>query len=98
MKTSNVDHTIFKTPLLDHDKGKDSSSNSNKKGNLNYTSASHNNVINCFHVLNEHVSKEKVEGLKMFSNGGVSGGSSEGASGGIVTFWNKNTGEGEVLI
>lgn len=44
------------------------------------------------------MSREKVECLKMFSNGGVSGGSSKGASGGIATFWNNNNVKGEVLI
>lgn len=42
--------------------------------------------------------KDKVECLKMFSNGGVSGGSLEGASRGIATFWNKNNVKGELLI
>lgn len=51
-----------------------------------------------FLIQETKMAKDKVESLNMFKNGGVSGGSSEGASGGIVTFWNKNNVEGEVLI
>lgn len=59
--TSNIEHIIFNTSLLDHDKGKSSSSNSNKKGNLNYTNASHNNIINCFHASDECVSTIRIK-------------------------------------
>ncbi|GLJ26431.1 hypothetical protein SUGI_0509920 [Cryptomeria japonica] len=37
------------------------------------------------------MSKEKVEKLNFFQNGGVCGSSSNGASGGVAIFWNKKT-------
>lgn len=58
--TSNTDHTIFKTPLLDHDKGKASSSNSTQTAN--YANTGYNNVINCFRTSNEYVSTLRIKG------------------------------------
>lgn len=58
--TSNTDHTIFKTPLLDHDKGKASSSNSTQT--TNYANTGYNNVINCFRASNEYVSTLRIKG------------------------------------
>lgn len=58
--TFSTDHTIFKTPLLDHDKGKASSSNSTQIGN--YANTGYNNVINCFQASNEYVSTLRIKG------------------------------------
>lgn len=43
------------------------------------------------------MSKEKVEKLNFFKNGGVCGNSSNGASGGVAIFWNKKTISGEMI-
>lgn len=42
--------------------------------------------------------KDKVESLRNFQNCGVHGNSFAGASGGIVTFWNKMFIKGEPLM
>lgn len=47
--TSNSDHTIFKDPLGDPDKGKASSSGTTSQPNVSYTRTSHDYTINCFH-------------------------------------------------
>lgn len=49
-------------------------------------------------VQDSKLSKEKVEKIKMFNFCGVHSNKSEGASGGIVTFWNLNFIRGEPLF
>lgn len=51
-----------------------------------------------FLIQETKMSREKVESLKFFKNGNISGGSSEGASGGIATIWNLNTVKGQIII
>lgn len=43
------------------------------------------------------ISKEKVEKLKFFNQGGVCGISSNGAFGGVAIFWNKKTIDGDLI-
>lgn len=59
--SSNTDHTIFKTPLLDHGKGKTSTSNSNFKSNVNYTRTSHDYTINYFQEENTRMSTISIK-------------------------------------
>ena len=53
---SNSDHTIFKDPLENHDKGQASNSNTNTQSSINYTHTGHDYTINCLNESNSHVS------------------------------------------
>lgn len=46
--SSNFDHTLFKDPLGNHDKGKASSSNSSSQTTINYNHTRHDYTINFF--------------------------------------------------
>jgi CRISPR/Cas system CSM-associated protein Csm2 small subunit len=60
-----IDHTIFKTPLKDHDKGKASNSRNNNNDNYTYIAHNYNIVVNYLRAFYDHITTITINNNKI---------------------------------